>query len=280
MRDYIATYGRTYQYLWSSAIVFLAYVASVYMICIDGGISTSRKRMVIAVPVLSMLSIHFPVTFLFIYKGMNLVNPPDPRYAYLSISNISWLMFLPFVIAAGSSLFLCGIKPKNQWKCLCVLVLLLFVLWGFGRRLPDWERELNRKYRIPNKTMEIAEYIREEKREQIYTDINYAAKVMVITTIDREDIISEQGEDYNIYTYIKWGVGRSLRQYISFVEMEYQDLSTKDKEAIENSLGVDKICKYDYIICNCDNFVCRELVSNGFEIVIRDDKLLFCKRIQ
>ena len=280
MRDYIITYGQTYHYLWSSTLVLLMYVASVYMICIEGKTYIAGKKMFIAVPVLSILSIHFPMTFMLIYKGMSLVNSADPKYAYLSISSIKWLMFLPFVTAVGSTLFLCSIKSKNKWKYLCASILILFVLWGFGRRLPDWERELNRKYRIPNKTIEIAEYIREEKGEQIDINKDYAAKVLIISAIDRDAILSGQGEDYDIYTYIQWGVGRSLRQYISSVEVEYVELSAKDKHTMDDSLGVDKICKYDYIICNCDNYVCRELVNNGFDIVMRDDTLLFFKRIQ
>lgn len=242
-----------YQSIWGSSLIVFAYLISFYFML-------KRITPPTVVALSAIIISYFPPVVYIIYYGMKQIN--DNPWA--SFGDLNSLLLMPWVLAVG--LVFLFEKKKRIDVIIIMGFILLLSAWGVGRgSLPEWERKLDWYYRIPEDAIQIGEYIYKENEESFRSNVHNSAKVLVLTTQGRD--IRDADNEINIY--INCGVGRSLRQYMSPVEVDYR--STSEVNGISNGTKT----QYDYVICLKDKRILDALHSMKYKTVKEYEKFFF-----
>lgn len=241
-----------YQSIWGSSLIVFAYLISFYFML-------KRITPPTAVAISAIIISYFPPVVYIIYYGMKRINN-DP---WGSFGDLNSLLLMPWVFAMG--LFFLFEKKRKVDAIIIIGFIILLSSWRFGRSLPEWERELDWYYRIPEETIQIGDYISEKNENSFRSNVHNTAKVLVLTTQGRQI----KDDDNEIDIYINYGVGRSLRQYMSPVEVDYR--STSEIKDISNGTNT----QYDYVICLKDKGILDSLYSMKYKTVKEYEKFFF-----
>lgn len=195
---------------------------------------------------LTAVIVYFPFSFILIYRHI-----PGEWANFMEISS---LLLMPWVLGTALTVIISDSKRQKN-TILLVTCLFLICMWNTGRHLPDWETDLDFYYRIPKEAIEIGDYIKDENAGFFSEDKHNIVKVLVLSCAS--DFESEDDRDPD-YTYIQYRIGNSLRQYLSPVYIEPENVDPNKPIAIKD------INTYDYVLCVQDSEAITYLLDNGF----------------
>ena len=238
--------------IWGAAIVLLAYAFSLYVIVRSKEHCAYITNNAVMLSVMTIFIAYFPVSFYFLYTYM-----PGEWANYMEINS---LFFIPWVIAAALAVVISSIKNAKRICFMLVLGLFSLVMWNWGRDLPEWEKHLDWYYRIPYEAIEIGDYIGSQKYQYINENKYNTVKVLVLT--NTEDFKSAEDRDED-YVSIQYRIGNSLRQYMSPIVIEPENIEPYHTQDI-NDPG-----KYDYVVCTNDSAI-RDFFEEKHFALVKD----------
>lgn len=214
--------------IWQNPICFFLYSLSIITIITEKDRFNKAFERVIPLGIFSIVIAYFPITFALVQR--------HTVGGWKYYSQFCALLFIPWVITLSIVICLKRIKGSRRILFLILTVWFMICAWNFGRKLPDWESGLDWYYRIPREAVFIGDYI----YDNTATTEDDIIKVLLLT--EEKDKEADATET-PYYAQLKIGIGNSLRQYMSKIQIDEKSIDDGSADPIEYDT-------YDYIICS------------------------------